>query len=241
MLGVSHALSGAVVGLGACVALAATGHPIPPPGAAAVIGGVTVGALLPDLDSRSSIISTLLSPTALLARSARAWGCRVQRRRHPGMLDLAVARVAAGWRPRPLLHLATVALSRAVFRATATSYDQHTTQHGEPAGGHRYLTHTIAFAAACGVVVSALAAAAGLWWWLGIPLAAGCLVHLAGDWITVAGVPALWPIRHRGKRWWRYRLPLTRLHAGGWVEQILIAPALAACLVVELVALAVAA
>lgn len=109
-------------------------------------------------------------------------------------------------------------LSAAVYRATRTRWDD------QAEGTHRYLTHTAVFAGAVGVLAGIAAASTCGWWWLGVALALGCLVHLWGDWITVMGVPLLWPLKHRGKRWWRYRLPGTRIHSGHAFELRVMVP-----------------
>lgn len=47
----------------------------------------------------------------------------------------------------------------------------------------------------------------------------GVLAHLATDWPTDSGVPLLWPIRIRGQRWFRWRLPRRwALHTGSAAE-----------------------
>jgi membrane-bound metal-dependent hydrolase YbcI (DUF457 family) len=112
-------------------------------------------------------------------------------------------------------------MSAAMYRLTRTRRDD------DAEGTHRYLTHTIMFSLAVGTVVHIIGVMCGCWW-IGLAVTLGCLTHLAGDWITVSGVPLLWPLSRRGKRWWRYRLPLTRIHAGGPFERWVIAPALAA-------------
>lgn len=71
--------------------------------------------------------------------------------------------------------------------------------------GHRGWTHSVAG----GLVFAGLAAALS-WWLLGggwaLVLAAavfaGCMVHLAGDTVTHAGVPWLWPGRRRWAWHW---------------------------------------
>lgn len=63
--------------------------------------------------------------------------------------------------------------------------------------------------------------------WLGLAVAGGCVVHLIGDAITRAGVPALWPIPIRGKLWYDLALPsLLRITAGGAFEKYVLLPAL---------------
>lgn len=57
--------------------------------------------------------------------------------------------------------------------------------------------------------------------WVGAVFGIGWLLHLiAGDIFTPMGVPLLFPLKIRGKRWWRIRFPLT-VQAGGDFEPIL--------------------
>ncbi len=65
------------------------------------------------------------------------------------------------------------------------------------------------------------------WWWLGLPLGLGCLVHSLGDALTYSRVPLLWPLRLAGCRWrpmgmWK---PL-RFRTGSTVELLIVVPAL---------------
>lgn len=62
-------------------------------------------------------------------------------------------------------------------------------------------------------------AARGKFWWLGLAVGGGSAVHCLGDAITRAGVPFLWPIPIRGRRWWEIQLPsLLAIRAGGRFE-----------------------
>lgn len=47
------------------------------------------------------------------------------------------------------------------------------------------------------------------YYWVGTIFSCGYIVHLIGDTFTVAGAPLLFPFKHRGKRWWKYRMPIT--------------------------------
>lgn len=62
---------------------------------------------------------------------------------------------------------------------------------------------------------------------LGLAVGAGAAMHLVGDGITKMGVPALWPIPIRGKRWYDVSLPtVIRIRAGGPFEYIVLLPLL---------------
>jgi membrane-bound metal-dependent hydrolase YbcI (DUF457 family) len=63
--------------------------------------------------------------------------------------------------------------------------------------------------------------------WIGVAVALGMFVHCLGDSLTRSGCPWLWPLPIRGETWYEIRLPrLLRFRTGGWVENLLIAPAL---------------
>lgn len=64
------------------------------------------------------------------------------------------------------------------------------------------------------------------YWWLGVAAGLGTLTHLAGDFPTKMGIPALWPLKIRGKRWYDLSLPgFMRFKAGGMVETKILFPA----------------
>ena len=58
--------------------------------------------------------------------------------------------------------------------------------------------------------------------WIAILTSLGYLIHILGDTLTVSGTPALWPIAHKGKRWWTYRLG--GIHAGSSFEYKVVVP-----------------
>lgn len=63
------------------------------------------------------------------------------------------------------------------------------------------------------------------YWWLGLAATAGILIHMLGDMITKMGIPMLWPIKFKGKRWYDVSLPsFMRITAGGWFEQVVLFP-----------------
>ncbi len=74
------------------------------------------------------------------------------------------------------------------------------------------------------VVLSAAAAAVGATvllspWLLGIAVTGGCASHVVADGCTSAGVPALWPLKIKGKRWWRIRLLDSAVKSGSFHEK----------------------
>lgn len=73
------------------------------------------------------------------------------------------------------------------------------------------------------VVLGAVAASMGAVmllnpWLLGIAVTGGYVSHVVADGCTTAGVPALWPMKIRGKRWWNIRL-LDGVVASGSFEE----------------------
>ena len=96
--------------------------------------------------------------------------------------------------------------------------------------GHRGITHTPLFAAVVAVATWALVPAP-----YAVPVAAGLLVgvlaHQIGDACTDSGIPALYPIMVRGRRWGHVGLlpePM-RFKTGHAVESVVLVGVLAAC------------
>ena len=59
--------------------------------------------------------------------------------------------------------------------------------------------------------------------WVGISISAGWLIHILGDTLTTAGTPLLFPLSHKGHRWWSWRLP-PYIHANGPIEHYVFFP-----------------
>jgi hypothetical protein len=74
--------------------------------------------------------------------------------------------------------------------------------------GTRYSGWSAIASIGCGALALWVLPADG-WWWLGLPVTIGCLVHDLGDMCTTGGCPVLWPLRRCGQAWHRYR-PLGR-------------------------------
>lgn len=66
-------------------------------------------------------------------------------------------------------------------------------------------------------------------WAVGI----GMLIHILGDCLTTDGAPVFWPIPIKGKMW--YKIRLLPIHAGGTIENYVMAPVFAVVSVVSLV------
>lgn len=59
--------------------------------------------------------------------------------------------------------------------------------------------------------------------WVWIAIAGGWIVHILGDTLTTSGTPLLFPIPHKGHRWWNWRLP-PYIKANGPVEHYIFVP-----------------
>lgn len=73
-------------------------------------------------------------------------------------------------------------------------------------------TALMAAGAVLGLLVSVPA------WMMAVAVAGGWLSHVLADGCTMAGVPLLWPIRHKGKRWYRFRFMGSLLRSGARAE-----------------------
>lgn len=56
-------------------------------------------------------------------------------------------------------------------------------------------------------------------WLVGIAVTGGYLSHVVADGCTSLGVPALWPLKIKGKRWWRIRLLDSAVTSGSFQEK----------------------
>lgn len=59
---------------------------------------------------------------------------------------------------------------------------------------------------------------------LALAVTVGCLAHVAGDAVTVSGVPLAWPIERDGQRWRMVRTPVT-FRVGSATERLGVGPA----------------
>lgn len=59
--------------------------------------------------------------------------------------------------------------------------------------------------------------------WVGVAVSFGWIAHLLGDMMTVAGVPVLFPLKFKGKRWWNFRAPIG-IKANGFIENTFLIP-----------------
>ncbi|MFC4947594.1 metal-dependent hydrolase [Pseudonocardia sp. GCM10023141] len=234
VLGISHATSGAALGLvvaGYAPQLAGL-HPTA--GGIVTFAAVCAGAaLLPDLDHPSSVatrrfsvaswiasrvVRPLSAVTYDLTRGSRDTG----RGTHRGLTHTAVAAVLLGvginaasarWGTPVLLGTLFVCIALAIKGLDAMV-------PGPPslviAAGFTYAVEEF--------VPGGTAGTAG---WLGSAVTLGMLVHSVGDAITESGAPLLWPLRIRKRSWYPVGTPRPlRFRTGGAVELWLVAPAL---------------
>lgn len=62
------------------------------------------------------------------------------------------------------------------------------------------------------------------YYWVAYAFTFGIIIHLLGDFLTIQGAPLLWPLKHKGKRWWSYRA--IGMRSSGKAEQYVIIPTL---------------
>lgn len=233
-----HAVSGILAGLAAVNTAGALGVPVSP--ATAVLGtAVCAGAaLLPDLDTPRSTVSSSLGPVTRALSKAT------------GELSSAVYRLTATTRDgrdeegshRRLTHTVPWATLLGVLAWLAA-------QHTWGVIGVLFLCLSLALRGLVGgwlremgrdtawwsttLAAAALTGAAWLWvptadmppWLLGAIVGFGAFVHCLGDTLTKMGAPWLWPLTLFGKRWYDIAPPATlRFRTGGGVENGLVIP-----------------
>lgn len=202
VMGINHATSGAAVWLAATATLPAFGTDLFPLAPAGVLAGTLVcagAALLPDADHHSGTIAHSVPVLGrLVARSIEE---ESGGHRHGAHTLLAAALVTVGavllgrvTATLPILGLvplgpaiATVALI--CFAVKARALVQH--------WGTAWL---VGLAAAAAVLLFAPDTSA----WFPVAVGLGFVTHLAGDLLTIEGVPSLlWPIQVRPPKAWR--------------------------------------
>lgn len=246
MLGISHATSGAALGLAVSGYAPQLVGLQPSAGGILTFAAVCAGAaLLPDLDHPASVASRRFSVASWLAtRAVRPLSGIVydltRGRRdtgkgtHRGLthtivaavgIGLAVNAASAAWGAPVLLGTLFICLALAIKGLDAIV-------PGPPslviAAGLTYAVERF--------VPGGTAGTAG---WLGTAVTLGMLIHSVGDAITESGAPLLWPLRIRRRSWYPVGTPRPlRFRTGGAVEMWLVAPALTVAVFV-LVALVV--
>lgn len=234
MLGVSHATSGAAVGLAVAGYAPQLVGIEPSAGTIVTFAAVCAGAaLLPDLDHPTSMatrrfaVASWLASHAIRPLSGLLYDLTRARRdtgkgTHRGIthtavgalvLGLAVNLASARWGVPVLVGTLFVCLALAIKGLDALV-------PGPP-------SLVIAAGLTYGVEEFVPGGTAGTAGWLGTAVTIGMVVHSAGDAITETGAPLLWPLPIRGRRWYPVGSPRPlRMRTGGAVEAWLVAPAL---------------
>lgn len=233
MMGRSHALSGAAVGLWVAP-LAGLGDLAAAVPFATIVAGY---AIAPDIDCGWATVSRLLGPvTKLLSKLCVAGSKRLYRATATEHDDHS--KTAGGH--RGVTHLLATALLLGLL-AEGTSLASPWVVAGWAAFGllaaSAALGNWILLAGGAGfavpLVIDGLApveALAAMQPWLGPAVTLGMLVHLAGDDVTVTGLPLLAPlVKIQGQRWHDLHLLPDgfRLHTGKRAETYLVFPAFA--------------
>lgn len=223
MLGVSHATSGAGIGLYAATVapgVLATPRPVDKLVFAAVCAGY---AMLPDLDHPTSTVTRRFGPASMLAsmlvRPASALAFRMtalpadrdSSGTHRHLTHTAVCAAALGWAVnRAVAHFGAGAVWTVLFVGLALAVK-----------GIDHLIPGPPSLAAAGIAtgLAVTASPGGAAPWVGYAVALGMLIHCLGDALTETGCPLLWPIPIRGQTWYAIGLPkVLRFHTGGLVE-----------------------
>jgi membrane-bound metal-dependent hydrolase YbcI (DUF457 family) len=234
VLGVSHATSGAVVGLAVAGYAPALAGIEPSAGTIVTFAAVCAGAaLLPDLDHPTSMatkrfaVASWIACHAVRPLSGLLYDLTRGRRdtgkgTHRGfthtavgavLLGLAVNVASAKWGTPVLIGTLFVCLALAIKGLDALV-------PGPP-------SLVIAAGLTYGVEEFVPGGTAGTVGWLGTAVTVGMLVHSIGDAITETGAPLLWPLPIRRRRWYPVGSPRPlRFRTGGAVEAWLVAPAL---------------
>ena len=240
MLGVSHATSGAVVGLAVAGYAPQLVGIDPTAGTILTFAAVCAGAaLLPDLDHPGSIATRRFSVASWLAsrlvrplsgllyeltRGRRDTGKGTHRgitHTVVGALALGVGinQASAAWGTPVLVGTLFVCLALAIKGLDALV-------PGPP-------SLVIAAGLTYGVQEWVPGGTAGTAGWLGTAVIIGMVVHSVGDAATESGAPLLWPLPIRQRRWYPVGSPRPlRFRTGGAVEAWVVAPALTVAAVV---------
>jgi membrane-bound metal-dependent hydrolase YbcI (DUF457 family) len=234
VLGVSHALSGAALGLAVAGYVPQVLGVDPGAGGVLTFAAVCAGAaLLPDLDHPSSMATRRFSVASWLAshvirplsrlvydltRGRRDTG----RGSHRGLTHTVVGAVLLGMAVNlASARFGTPVLVGTLFVCLALAIKGlDAIVPGPPslviAAGLTYLIEDF--------VPGGTAGTAG---WLGTAVTLGMVVHSVGDAITESGAPLLWPLPIRQRTWYPVGSPRPlRFRTGGTVEAWLVAPVL---------------
>jgi membrane-bound metal-dependent hydrolase YbcI (DUF457 family) len=234
VLGVSHALSGAAVGLAVAGFLPRMAQVEPSAGSVLTFAAVCAGAaLLPDLDHPSSVatrrfaVASWLASHAIRPLSGFVYDLTRGRRdtgkgTHRGLthtiagavlLGMAINFASGRWGAPVVIGTLFVCIALAIKGLDAIV-------PGPPslviAAGLTYAVEEF--------VPGGTAGTAG---WLGTAVTLGMVIHSIGDAVTESGAPLLWPLRIRQRHWYPVGTPRPlRFRTGGTVEAWIVAPGL---------------
>lgn len=229
MMGPTHAASGLAAGAVGAIALGVT-----EPAAVASLSVLTAGAaLLPDMDHPSATLARTFGPVSKAVSlatnataSAAATLVSVPADRRDGRVGghrtlthtvVGVAAAAAwGWFASLGGRWGVLAL---VFIMVSLAMAGLITAQTRKWGA----LGSLAVAAAVTAGIAAAAPQALTPWMLAVFMGLGVVVHIAGDGVTVQGIPALFPLKIGGRFWKRVHLvpSFLRFTAGQWPDKVL--------------------
>ncbi|WP_300008864.1 metal-dependent hydrolase [Pseudonocardia sp.] len=234
MLGISHATSGAALGLAVAGYVPQVLGVSPSAGTVVTFAAVCAGAaLLPDLDHPSSTATKHFTAASAAAsyvvRPLSGLVYRLTRARrdtgkgtHRGLthtvlgavlLGFAINLASAWWGAPVLIGTLFVCIALAIKGLDAIV----------PGPPSLVIAAGLTFAVEQ-YVPGGTAGTAG---WLGVAVTLGMIVHSLGDAATESGAPLLWPLTIRQRRWYPVGGPRPlRFRTGGRVEAWVVAPAL---------------
>lgn len=235
MLAVTHALSGLVTGMGAAQVATAWGQPLDP-AAQALAAALTAGAtLLSDMDTPMSTAARSLGPvTTGLARGINAFSHNIykrtatpedQRRRdgHRALTHTALVAVVLGAVVTLVGLLGETTLLVATFAVLVLLARRGLIGKTRRRGLWRLAGPVVVAIVVLWLFAHVLPSGGRGAVILGSTITLGMLVHDLGDALTDSGVPLLWPLKIKGRRWFRIRLPRRwALTTGGALEPVLV-------------------
>lgn len=210
-MGTSHAASGALGWM--LIVPAVAGIAAAPVEGKVLVAGtiVTAGAaLLPDLDHPKSTIAYTLGPvTHALARGVNL----VSGGHRQGTHSILFA-VLMGVLTQIAAQLSDVAALIIFWCMAALAIKA---LHLTPPGKSHNVKSVFVVLEATALAYAVNVFMPGDWWWLGIAVALGCLLHLGGDCLTPEGVPYFYPWKKR------FSIPIIS-HTGNALETKVLAP-----------------
>jgi membrane-bound metal-dependent hydrolase YbcI (DUF457 family) len=186
MLGRDHALLGAVTFLAAAPSVAVATHQSMPPAELVVGAMVCAGfALLPDIDEPHSTVSRKLGPISMVVSAITNKVAGGHRHATHSLLFVGLVGFGAWYAVKHSPWAAAIIVACAMLLAARMVFPLDL--------GKSFL------------IVVALSGGAAYWamrshdvgYWLPAAAAAGVLLHLIGDMLTVEGVPLFWPLPPR--------------------------------------------